>query len=63
MKKKTVTYKDKDLGLSSIATLLSGWSKRISESEVKEEMTTVETTLVEKQKERNEASVFSAKKK
>lgn len=63
MKKKTVTYKDKDLGLSSIATLLSGWSKRISEPEVKQEMTTVETTLVEKQKERNEASVFSAKKK
>jgi hypothetical protein len=63
MKKKNVTYKDKDLGLSSIATLLSGWSKRISEPEVKQEMTTVETTLVEKQKERNEASVFSAKKK
>ena len=63
MKKKTVTYKDKDLGLSSIATLLSGWCKRISEPDVIDEISTVETTLIEKQEERNKASDFSKAKK
>lgn len=63
MKKTSVTHKDKNLGLSSIATLLSGWGKRISEKDVIDEMKIVETTLIEKQEERNKASEFSKAKK